>query len=219
MIQAILLIFLKGILIILLVLIMILISYVCPPLGLLIDIRFMGWGIYDFIKDPSAENAAWLAFDIMMMFVSVTGIRKGVGAADIVTATAKLDDVAEARKVAVSISALEDTRPQFNVMKFDDLAIAEARAGDPSFKTFKNRLFAAQERLHPRTFDSLTRGLNPAIGGNKVILHHPQGRTGTNLYNVVGVSISQHKAIHAIIGYRNARWAEILYNLGNGVFR
>jgi RHS repeat-associated protein len=84
------------------------ISIYCPPLGLLIDIGFMGWGVYNYIQDPSAENAAWLAFDIMMMFISVTVIRKGVGAADIVTTTAKLDDVAEARKVVASGNLLDD---------------------------------------------------------------------------------------------------------------
>ncbi len=52
----------------------------------------------------------------------------------------------------------------------------------------------------------------------KVILHHPFGRFGVNLYNVVGVTQQQHLAIHAIIGYRNANWLGVLYNLGSGVF-
>ena len=40
-------------------------------------------------------------------------------------------------------------KPNFDVIGFDDAAVAEAKTGDPSFSTFKKRLFTAQERLHP----------------------------------------------------------------------
>ncbi len=112
----------------------------------------------------------------------------------------------------------------FDVMQFDDAAVAEAKtppvngkgvSRDPSFSTFKRKLFAAQERLHPGTF---AEGTTNIINGQKVILHHPLGRAGANLYNVVGVTQSQHLAIHAITGYRNAVWSAVNYSLGSGVF-
>ena len=103
-------------------------------------------------------------------------------------------------------------------MEFNQRAVDFAKQGNPSFNTFKNRLFAAQERLHPGTFLELKPGISPYIKTEKVILHHPLGRVGENLYNVVGVTQSQHLAIHAIIGYRNANWAGVLYHLGKGVF-
>ena len=52
----------------------------------------------------------------------------------------------------------------------------------------------------------------------KKILHHPKGRVGPNLYNVVGVTSQQHLNIHAKIGYRNAKWDDVIYYLGKGVF-
>lgn len=102
-------------------------------------------------------------------------------------------------------------------MTFDEKAIDFAKQGNPSFNTFKNRLFAEQQRLHG-TFDTVTKGFNPTIDDVKVILHHPLGRVGENLYNVVGVTQQQHLAIHSIIGYKNANWAGVLYNLGKGAF-
>ena len=107
-----------------------------------------------------------------------------------------------------------DCKPNFDVIGFDDATVAEAKAGDPSFSTFKKRLFAAQERLHPGTFDDasvMAKGLSPSINGEKIILHHPLGRVGGNLYNVVGVTQQQHLAIHHIIGYRNAKWDLVKY--------
>ncbi|MCM1350222.1 MAG: hypothetical protein NC182_03395 [Prevotella sp.] len=99
-------------------------------------------------------------------------------------------------------------------MEFDQRAVDFAKQGNPSFNTFKNRLFAEQQILHS-TFDAGTKNL---INGQKVILHHPLGRSGLNIYNVVGVTQQQHLAIHAIIGYRNANWLGVLYHLGKGVF-
>lgn len=119
---------------------------------------------------------------------------------------------------AVQAIAKAGSRETFDVLKFDQRAVDIAKQGNPSYGTFKNRLFAAQERLHPKTFDALIPGKNPLINGQKVILHHPLGRTGANLYNVVGVTQSQHLAIHSIIGYQNANWAGVLYNLGSGAF-
>jgi hypothetical protein len=113
---------------------------------------------------------------------------------------------------------VHNTCPEtFDVMKFDDEAINIAKQGNPSYGTFKNRLFTEQQRLHG-TFEKVVTGKSPFINGQKVILHHPLGRAGANLYNVVGVTQSQHLAIHAIIGYQNANWAGALYNLGSGVF-
>ncbi len=105
----------------------------------------------------------------------------------------------------------------FDVLEFDQKAINIAKEGNPTFQTFKNRLFAEQQRLHG-TFDEVVRGINPSIGGKQVILHHPLGRAGANLYNVVGVTQSQHLAIHAITGYKNAMWSAVTYNLGGGIF-
>ena len=109
----------------------------------------------------------------------------------------------------------------YDVKKFDSRAVQEAKQGDPSFEQFKRRLFAAEERLHPGTFDDasvISKGLSPSINGEKVILHHPLGRTGNNLYNVVGVTQNQHLAIHHVIGYRNAQWNAVNYNLGGDIF-
>lgn len=64
-----------------------------------------------------------------------------------------------------------------------------------------------------------TYGKNPSINGEKIIVHHPYGRKGANLYKVVGVTQEQHLAIHHIIGYRNPKWDEIKYILGKGLFK
>ncbi len=37
-------------------------------------------------------------------------------------------------------------------MTFDEKAIDFAKQGNPSFNTFKNRLFAEQKKIHPGTF-------------------------------------------------------------------
>ena len=109
---------------------------------------------------------------------------------------------------------VNDSLQKFDVMEFNQRAVDFAKQGNPSFNTFKKRLFEEQQRLFG-TFDIGTRKF---INGQKVILHHPFGRFGVNLYNVVGVTQQQHLAIHAIIGYRNANWLGVLYNLGSGVF-
>ena len=66
--------------------------------------------------------------------------------------------------------------------------------------------------------DALIQRNIQTVQGQKVILHHPKGRLGANLYNVVGVTQSQHLAIHAITGYKNAVWDAVQYILGKGVF-
>ena len=93
-----------------------------------------------------------------------------------------------------------------------------AKEGNPSFQTFKNRLFKYQHTIDSSLFDEYIYGLNPSINVKKIILHHPKGRVGPNLYNVVGVTYQQHLNIHAIIGYRNAQWDDVIYYLGKGVF-
>ena len=62
------------------------------------------------------------------------------------------------------------------------------------------------------------RGFTGTINGQKVILHHPKGRVGPNLYNVVGVTQAQHLEIHGFIGYKNADWGKAIYILGKGEF-
>jgi len=114
------------------------------------------------------------------------------------------------------------TQPKtFDVMQFDPRAVAKASAGNPSETTFRKILFETQEALHPGTFDfnSVSGSKAPFINKQKVILHHPLGREGANLYNVVGVKQAQHKQIHAIIGYRNIQWLAVSYNFTpTGVF-
>ena len=106
----------------------------------------------------------------------------------------------------------------FNVLEFDATAIAMAKEGNPTFQTFKRRLFKYQNELTPNLFTEYDIGLSPKIKGKKVILHHPKGRVDSNLYNVVGVTQAQHLEIHGIIGYRNPKWELVSYNLGKGVF-
>ena len=71
-------------------------------------------------------------------------------------------------------------KKSFKVFEFDERAIAKAKIDNPSFNTFKRRLFKYQNELTPNLFDDLKDGLSPSIEGEKVILHHPQGRKGIN---------------------------------------
>ncbi len=77
-----------------------------------------------------------------------------------------------------------DELQAFDVMEFDQRAVDFAKQGNPSYNTFKNRLFSEQQRLN-HTFDGGTKNI---INGEKVILHHPLGRSGENLYNIVWVT-------------------------------
>ena len=109
-------------------------------------------------------------------------------------------------------------------MQFDDETVDKARkpivnskgiSKDPSFTTFKLKLFAAPERLRPGTFAECATDI---IDGQKVILHHTLFQSGANLYKVVGVTKSHNLAIHVITGYKNAIWDSVIYSLVSGVF-
>ncbi len=80
------------------------------------------------------------------------------------------------------------------------------------------RLFKYLNEIDPTMFHTYKKGLSPTINNKKIILHHPKGRVGPKLYNVVGVTYQQHLSIHAKIGYRNAQWNDVIYHLGKGVF-
>jgi len=140
-----------------------------------------------------------------LMFLSVLGVK-----------IAKAAKVNAAKKQPLPNTV--NNRPTFEVLEFDSKAIKFASQGNPSFSTFKNRLFAKQSKVTPNLFDEGFKELilakkNPYINGQKVILHHPAGRIGANLYSVVGVTYQQH----AIIGYQKANWLGVLYNLGRGM--
>ena len=120
--------------------------------------------------------------------------------------------------VLVYNKCLDDEKKSFKVFEFDERAIAKAKIYNPSFNTFKRRLFKYQNELTPNLFDGLQDGFSPCIKGEKVILHHPQGRKGINIYNVVVVTQAQHLEIHGFIGYKNADWGKAIYILGKGEF-
>ena len=48
-------------------------------------------------------------------------------------------------------------------IEFDERAIAMAKEGNPSFQTFKNRLFKYQNEIDPTLFSSYKKGLSPTI--------------------------------------------------------
>ena len=54
-------------------------------------------------------------------------------------------------------------KPEFEVLEFDERAIAMAREGNPSFQTFKNRLFKYQNEIDPTMFHTYKKGLSPII--------------------------------------------------------
>ena len=93
-----------------------------------------------------------------------------------------------------------------------------AKEGNPSFQTFKNRMFKYDQKFGAK-YQVYKSGKNPIISNNKIIVHHPYGRKGANLYKVVGVTQEQHLAIHHIIGYRNPKWNGVEYILGKGLFK
>ncbi|HBL85194.1 MAG: hypothetical protein A2Y17_11540 [Clostridiales bacterium GWF2_38_85] len=74
-----------------------------------LDIGFFIWGLIDFIKDPSWENAGWLAVDALFMVIPfATGgsriFRAGAymdNVSDICNAINKIDNIYDTTKIAV----------------------------------------------------------------------------------------------------------------------
>lgn len=69
----------------------------------LIDVVSIGWSLYDLIKDPSWENAGWLALDIIFAVIPfLTGSKviklssKSDEVVDVIKYTNKLDNVGDA---------------------------------------------------------------------------------------------------------------------------
>jgi len=166
-------------------------------------------GVVDYVSGAWAQS---VSLSVTVSAVSF-GLAKGIGAVAVRKAGGK--------------KQLASAKQSFHVMEFDQRAIEVASAQvkhkgvmkDPTFSTFKRKLFAEQQRLHG-TFDANTvlGSKSPFINDKKVILHHPLGKTGGGLFNVVGVTQEQHILIHAVTGYKNARWDAVIYILGQGVF-
>lgn len=95
--------------------------------------------------------------------------------------------------------------------ELDPRSIELAKQGDPSFGTFRKRVWQNEAIFNkgaykPEQLDDMLRGLAPKVDGASMQLHHVVGRS-VDLYDVVKLTRTQHIAFHKEFGYRlNALW-------------
>ena len=106
-----------------------------------LDVVSLGFSVYDMVKDPSWENAGWLALDVVCLavpFMSGAGalkfISKGDDLVDAVRAVDKIDDAVDTGKgIAKAVNTISDV----NKVQNGTSALKYADEGYDSFKAFK----------------------------------------------------------------------------------
>ncbi len=121
--------------------------------------------------------------------------------------------------IQTGVSAIKYTSRAYNTpvvesntlcgYELDPRSIELAKEGNPSFRTFRKRVWKYEAEFRPGLYQGQTKrmklGLAPKVGGKSMHLHHVVGRS--DLYNVIKVTQAQHIAIHKGIGYYyNSLW-------------
>lgn len=94
--------------------------------------------------------------------------------------------------------------------ELDPRSIAEAKQGNPSWNTFRKRVWQNEAKYRPGVYGSqvsrMSKGLAPKVGNASMQLHHVVGKAN-DMYNVVKLTRSQHILFHKIYGYHyNSKW-------------
>ena len=96
--------------------------------------------------------------------------------------------------------------------ELDPRSIELAKQGNPSFGTFRKRVWKYEAKFRPDMYADdigrMSRGLAPKdSSGISMQLHHVVGK-GNDMYNVVKLTRSQHALFHKTYGYRyNSNWS------------
>lgn len=102
------------------------------------------------------------------------------------------------------------TTSELQSYELDPRSITDAKQGDPSWGTFRKRVWRNEAKYRPEIYDDqikrMMNGLAPQVDGKSMHLHHVVGKS-KDMYNVIKVTQAQHIAIHKAIGYHyNSMW-------------
>ena len=102
------------------------------------------------------------------------------------------------------------TTAELKSYELDPRSVELAKQGDPSWGTFRRRVWKNEATFRPELYDDqvarMSKGLAPQVNGKSMHLHHVVGKAN-DMYNVIKVTQAQHIAIHQAIGYHyNAMW-------------
>lgn len=93
----------------------------------------------------------------------------------------------------------------------DPRSIEQARQGNPSWDTFRKRVWKNEAKFNSSKYDAgqlarMKQGLAPQVDGVSMQLHHVVGKAN-DMYNVVKLTRNQHVLFHRTYGYRyNPNW-------------
>lgn len=94
--------------------------------------------------------------------------------------------------------------PRLAAYELDPRSIELAKEGDPSWATFRKRVWQNEAKFRPEIYKEnvgrMLKGNVPLVDGKPMHLHHIHGKS-KDLYNVIKVTPAQHTAIHKAIGY------------------
>jgi len=163
-------------------------------LDFILDLIFIVYDIFECIANPSAENFGYLLADVGALFIpGVTGVGAALRIAN------RADKALDISKAANKLDNIL-LHPQ---------SIANAKLGNPTWGTFRQRVWKNEARLNPQAYgkqvDRMLLGKAPQINGKSMQLHHVLGKS--DFYNVVKLTNTQHTLFHKTFGYRqNALW-------------
>ena len=94
--------------------------------------------------------------------------------------------------------------------ELDPRSIALAKQGNPSWNTFRKRVWKYEAKFRPGQYGAqvkrMSQGLAPQVDGAPMQLHHVVGK-GNDMYNVVKLTRRQHTLFHKTYGYHyNSNW-------------
>lgn len=96
--------------------------------------------------------------------------------------------------------------------ELDPRSIELAKQGDPSWSTFRKRVWQNEAKLRPELYGKdnvrlMSKGLAPIVNGKSMHLHHVIGKAN-DMYTVVKMTQPQHILFHKTFGYHvNAAWS------------
>ena len=107
-----------------------------------------------------------------------------------------------------------------NGYELDPRSVELAKEGNPSYRTFRKRVWQNEYRFNKGAYNSsqwsrMSKGKAPLVNGNSMHLHHIVGKS-VDPYYVIKVTASQHTAIHKAIGYYVTR-SKLPWTLANAI--
>ena len=112
--------------------------------------------------------------------------------------------------VSASVGAVKAVNKVTYDFELDPRSIELAKQGNPSFGTFRKRVWQYEAKFRPEKYpgqlDIMAKGLAPKVDGVSMQLHHVVGKAN-DMYNVVKLTKSQHILFHKTYGYHyNSNW-------------